>query len=343
MKKNILFVLLLLFIPFAQAEPAVVSYYGYVTFDSVTRSNALVTVIDSSGSTVASATSNQDAQYRVIVPLDGVIGQSLTFKVNGTIATTRTIDPDGSSIRFDLSASSSSSSGSSSGSSRSSTGGGGGGGSTGESFANIQGRESKDLTIVVGVPAKYSFTIASSPVSEIVITSNINAGLINSQIEVLKNRSSLINENAPGITYKYLNIWVGTSGFSTSKNIKEATIKFKVETSWITSNNFKDNNIALMRWDGTKWSPLETLMKTKDGTFTYFEAKTNAFSPFAITAGAQEETVSQTPQISAIKTPVSQQPVTPTPVATKSTPGFELVFVLATILTAFMLRRKNGL
>ncbi|MFA4955473.1 MAG: hypothetical protein WC556_00685 [Candidatus Methanoperedens sp.] len=126
MKKSILFVLLLLFIPLAQAVPPVTSYWGYVTYNSVPLSNALVTVIDSTGKTVAGSTSNQDGTYTVNVLWDdlstaadeGVIsGESLTFEVNRETATTTTIGLQGESLRLDLAASSGSSSGSSGGSS----------------------------------------------------------------------------------------------------------------------------------------------------------------------------------------------------------------------------------
>jgi hypothetical protein len=107
---NIIVMLLLLFLtPFTQAVPDVTSYWGSVKFDSVPQSNASVTVIDSSGNTVASATSNSNAQYAVDVywnKLSTQTGESLTFKVNGKTAITRTIDPKGESIMLDLSASS---------------------------------------------------------------------------------------------------------------------------------------------------------------------------------------------------------------------------------------------
>ena len=126
MKKNILFVLLLLFIPIAQATPPVTSYWGNVTLDGSTIANASITVIDSSGRTVATATSNSNSQYAVDVyweKLSTQTGESLTFKVNEKTATTRTIDPKGESIRLDLAAKSSSSGGSTGGGSSGSSGG----------------------------------------------------------------------------------------------------------------------------------------------------------------------------------------------------------------------------
>lgn len=117
----------------------------------------------------------------------------------------------------------------------------------------------------------------------IVITGNTNGGLITAQVELLKNTSTLVKEAPPGTVYKNVNIWVGSSGFATPRNIKEAVIKFKVGNSWITSGGFKDSEIVMLRWDGTQWVRLETRPGNKDDNFTYYEAKTYSFSPFAIT------------------------------------------------------------
>ncbi|MCZ7402525.1 MAG: carboxypeptidase-like regulatory domain-containing protein [Candidatus Methanoperedens sp.] len=127
MKKNILFVLLLLFIPLAQAVPPVTSYWGTVTLDGLTIPNAAVTVVDSSGNTVATATTDSSSRYSVVVPwADSYTSSvSLTFKVNGYIATTATIGAQGDDINLNLAASSSSGG---------SSGGGGGGSSSGGTY-----------------------------------------------------------------------------------------------------------------------------------------------------------------------------------------------------------------
>ena len=149
-------------------------------------------------------------------------------------------------------------------------------------FENILKKETREEALSKNVPRSFSFTTPELPVSEVAITSNINAGLINVQVELLKSRSTLVKDDAPGDVYKYVNIWVGTSGFAVPKNIKEAVIKFKLENSWLTSKGFKESDIAMLRWDGTQWISLATEKKNSDEKFTYYEAKTNAFSPFAI-------------------------------------------------------------
>ncbi len=66
---------------------------------------------------------------------------------------------------------------------------------------------------------------------------------------------------------------VGTSGFSTSKNIKEATVMFRVESTWIDGNTLARSEIKLIKWDNGKWITFETSEKKRDGTYTYFEGK----------------------------------------------------------------------
>lgn len=268
------------------------------------------------------------------------VSASTTGKSASTTTTRAAAEPQ--KIDLTLSTSSGSSSGGSSSGGSSSSVGGGGGGSSGEEFSNIVGRESRDEIVSVGVPTKYTFTTPTSPVSEIVIVSNKNAGLINTQVEVLKGKSSLIKEEAPGKTYQYMNIWVGTSGFSKAENnnIKEATIKFKVETSWIDSNNVKNTDIVLMRYDGTKWSPLETLVKSTDNKYTYFEGKTNAFSPFAITIMKQEARETSTPAAAVTDSPAKpSETEKPAPAPTKKSAGFEVVIAIVAVFALIATRR----
>lgn len=161
-------------------------------------------------------------------------------------------------------------------------GGGGGGGPTGEAYENIVKKESREEFVARNLPARYVFTQPELPVSQIEITSTINAGMINVIIELLKGRSTFAQKDAPGTVYRYVNIWVGTSGFARPENIKEAKIHFKIENSWLSSEGLKDVDIALWRWDGAQWLELETDPQNRDDTFTYYQAITNAFSPFAI-------------------------------------------------------------
>jgi PGF-pre-PGF domain-containing protein len=173
------------------------------------------------------------------------------------------------------------------------------------------------------------------------ITGNINAGEINVAVEVLRNTSTLLNNSAPGTVYKNINIWVGTSGFAVPRNIKEAAIRFKVENSWLDSNNFAASDVRMLRWDGNQWSQLETRDVEKNGAYTYYEAIIDSFSSFAI-SGLKSVKEVKAGMVTVKKTsgPIG---TTNIPVITPigKSPGFEAVLVLTVICGIYLLARKR--
>jgi PGF-pre-PGF domain-containing protein len=214
-------------------------------------------------------------------------------------------------------------------------GGGGGGGPSGENYTNIEVKENYDLHIFKDKVTSYRYTNRSNPVMFVNITGNINAGEINAAVEVLRNTSTLIKPltPAPGIVYKNVNIWVGTTGFAVPKNIKIAAIRFKVLNTWLESNSIAASEIRMVKWDGSKWVTLDTTVKEKDGTNTYFEATTDTFSPFAITGLAHAVVVTETP---------TKQAETATATAVPGIPGFEAtIAILVIALLAASLRNDR--
>jgi PGF-pre-PGF domain-containing protein len=173
-----------------------------------------------------------------------------------------------------------------------SSGGGGGGGMSGEKYSNIEVVEKYDLPIYKDKTTSYRFINEKNPIQYVNITGNVSTELITTSVEVLKSTSMFVTAAQAGIVYKNANVWVGLNGFAVPKNIKEAVIMFRVENSWIDKNNLTNSDINLLRWDGSKWITLQTSEKTKDSTYTYFEANTNSFSPFAITALKETPTLS---------------------------------------------------
>jgi hypothetical protein len=151
----------------------------------------------------------------------------------------------------------------------------------------------------------------------------------------------VVKTPAPGIIYKNVNIWVGTTGFAVPKNIKEATIVFRVENSWLGSNNLAGSDIKMLHWDGNQWTQLETAQTTKDDTYTYYEAKTNAFSPFAI-SGLKGGVI--VPTATPVVTETQVMPTgtgTPSPSPTKKVSAFEFVLTIAILSAAYLLGRTR--
>ncbi len=217
-------------------------------------------------------------------------------------------------------------------------GGGGGGGPSGEEFKNIESKEAYEKYIAKDVSTSYVFRQAANPVSEVTITGNNNAGDIAVKTELLRGTSSLVSSPPPGLVYKNINIWVGTAGFANPKNIKEAIIEFRIENSWLENNKLAGSEVRMVRWDGSRWNELETAEKTKNNTYTYFEAKTQSFSSFAIVGKITEKA-----------TPVETKPaatitVTQTTAAqelpVKETPAFEAISGVIALLIMVLKFRK---
>lgn len=209
----------------------------------------------------------------------------------------------------------------------SSGGSGGGGGLSGEDYLNIEVKEKYELDILKDKITSYRFKNASNPINFINITGNISAGATMTSVEVLKDTSSLVKTPAPGLVYKNMNIWVGTSGFAVPKNIKTAVIGFKVDNSWIISNGISSSDVKLVKWGGSQWIQLETIEMGNSGEFTLFEAKANSFSPFAIAVNAPEITPSTVPVQT--KQPIITQTITEVPTGTST----EMAIPATTYLT----------
>ena len=148
-------------------------------------------------------------------------------------------------------------------------GGGGGGGSSGENASNIELIEKYDLQISKDVTTSYRFTHVKNPVMFVNITGNTTLGVITASEEVLKSTSTLVKTLPGGLVYKNINIWVGTSGYATPKNIKEASIKFRVDNAWMSANSVTSSDIILVKWNGDSWIELETRVYQKM-TLTHF-------------------------------------------------------------------------
>lgn len=131
-----------------------------------------------------------------------------------------------------------------------------------------------------------TWTINKSTVTALELhtgTQSSNAALL---VKELNQKPSFLPD--AGQVYKYLNIT------STNLNLKETTIVFKVEKSWI-----KERDIILARYT-TKWIELPTEESGSDALYKYYKAITPGFSYFAVTAREKEiipepETQSSTP------------------------------------------------
>ena len=163
------------------------------------------------------------------------------------------------------------------------SGGGGGGSDIGEESENIELKEVVTVYVSSGSNVSYQFENPEDPIIYVNYTALSSAGSITTTIEVLKSTSALAADAPPGAVYKNVNIWVGTYGYATEKNIKDPVIGFKVNRTWLHENQVLTSTIRLNRYTSGVWNPLPTVKTHEDTGYVYFESQTPGFSPFAIT------------------------------------------------------------
>lgn len=186
------------------------------------------------------------------------------------------------SISLTTSSSGSGSSGGGSSKKRSSSGGGASGSS--EDYVNLALKDVDTTYLRKNTNVTYEFAQPGNDIQSINLYSLKNSGKITSTIEVLNNRSKYVNSNPEGLVYRFVNIFVGNSGFSTGENIKDARIKFKVNSSWMQKAGVDPQEIRLQRYNGATWEVLPTAQINSTQSYVIFESHTPGFSPFAITS-----------------------------------------------------------
>ncbi len=219
-------------------------------------------------------------------------------------------------------------------------GGGGGGGASSEDYNNIEKQDRKDAFVYAGKLASYDFANAG-PITSVVFTGKKNFGEITVKIELLKSTSTLVNVTPPGTVYSNFNVWAGTSGFSSPENIENPVIKFRIEKDWLSSNKFVPRDIVTYRWDSNIWNKLETINTGDDDTYINFEAKTDHFSSFAISAEKTLPGVTETSTRIQIKVPDNGTELTPEGSPAAKSGGIEIILVIAMLLVSYIFSKKK--
>ncbi|MDI9394490.1 MAG: NosD domain-containing protein [Euryarchaeota archaeon] len=212
---------------------------------------------------------------------------------NGTASKTATVNVLKESNSGDDSSGGSgrSSRGSSSGSSGGSSGG------SPEPARNVEVKELSQVFITNGNAVKFDFIKNATCVVNLSFDAKKTAGKTTTIIEQLKNKSSLVSEPPAGEVYRYFNVWVGNSGFATSKNIEKPTICFKVEKSWLQDKKIDQSSIALNRYSDKKWELFPVSLLKEDSKYLYFTADVPGYTFFAVTGNIDEPSEENTTEI----------------------------------------------
>ncbi len=192
------------------------------------------------------------------------------------------------------------------GSSSSGGGGGGGGMAPSEDINNIERREIREMDVLFRAASTYVFRSAD-PVMVVAFESSVSENGVPVSVEVLKNRSKNIKEDAPGKPYKYFNVFVGTSGFS--QKVSKGVIAYRVNNSWLKENDIDPADISLYKWRGT-WVKLDTEIAENRSNYTYYASLTGNFSSFAIAAAKDQRIGGAYVSVPDIPAPPDQQNTT---------------------------------
>ena len=161
-----------------------------------------------------------------------------------------------------------------------SSGGGGGGGSTLSSNASSTRQPSvsgavKRVLLNVKSSVSESFVVSSPtlPVTKMSLVPSNDVSQSTFEISPIVGSPSV--GTAPGSVYQYISF--SLSGM----NVSQATISFKVPSSWFINHSV--DSVKLYRYV-SEWTPLETKHTSSGSDFEYYDAVTPGFSFFAISA-----------------------------------------------------------
>lgn len=188
----------------------------------------------------------------------------------------------------------------------SSSSGGGGGSSGGGGISSTS--LSSESFVFTGIQA--GETINIDTVKESTLVSNLQIKLDNSITQAsvtIKTIEALPNtiQKPENKLYKIMEVKTNLN----ENDISDSKIRFKVELSWLESNQIKDENIALYRYN-QEWNELPTTHISRDNNYSYYESETPGFSYFAIATKTAQiiETPKpiEAPTSNAIKEPVQE-------------------------------------
>ena len=225
----------------------------------------------------------------------------------------------------------------------------GGGGGSPEPARNVEVKELSQVFITNGKAVKFDFTKNATCVVYVGFDAKKTVGKTTTIAEQLKGKSSLVSELPSDEVYKSFNIWVGNSGFASSKNIENPVICFKVEKSWIQDKKIDQDSITLNRYNDKKWEQIPASLLREDEEYLYFTVETPGFSSFAITGKANtspEETVTEIQ--SGDESDNSEENTEDTGSEANqeskqggnSIPGFYMVYGIAGLLAVFLYKRR---
>ncbi len=172
-----------------------------------------------------------------------------------------------------------------SGSSSSSSSGGGAGGAGGTAVKiKVDVSKGKAVATIPSIStngtANFSIAAEELSVTNMEIKASKTVSNVKINVEKLEKKPVSVLNEPSGIVQQYFEI---TRSNITASDISKVIISFKVEKSWLTSNNVNESTVSLQRYANDMWNKLTTKNISSDATYIYYEAESPGLSTFAIT------------------------------------------------------------
>jgi PGF-pre-PGF domain-containing protein len=204
----------------------------------------------------------------------------------------------------------------------------GGGGVTGTTATTTPPVKETKTVASIAAGGTGTFSFETVPISEIDV--EVKNAVTNVQIAVTKTDAApaTVSIAAPGTVYAYFNIEKINVD---DANVNKITIKFKVEKSWITSNNIDVGTITMNRYVNGTWVALTTKLVSSNGYY-YFEAESPGLSVFVVIA--QKKPVTTTAPSATTTVPVT---TTTIPIVIKPENYVWILVVIIIIVLIFLI------
>ncbi|MFH1400316.1 MAG: PGF-pre-PGF domain-containing protein, partial [Nanoarchaeota archaeon] len=169
-----------------------------------------------------------------------------------------------------------------------SSGGGGGGGTTTVSPGTSSSKTQVFAQVTPSTGATMRISSDAIPITEVDVNVNEATTQVTLKVVAHSDRPGSTSKSKSSNVYKYMEI---TKTNLDDDNIKDASMKFKVEKSWLSANNVRKDDVALFRYVLGSWEELSTSVSSQDADNVYFKAGTPGFSVFMIAekVGAHSE------------------------------------------------------
>jgi hypothetical protein len=156
------------------------------------------------------------------------------------------------------------------------------------SVDNVQAKEVAQSFVIGGENTTFNFTENATCVESITFISDKTLGEISATVEELKNKVASVPCPPEGNVYKFFDVLIGNG--DDLECIRNASINFSVNNSWIQENNINQSSIALNEYNNTskEWEQLPVNISGNDSERLHLTANVPSYSSFAITTNESD-------------------------------------------------------